>query len=342
MNSSPAEAFARTAAYADEVVRAGTYPAAALLVSDREGPMWTYVAPGDQGVGIDSIFPVASITKPIVAVAVMQLVERGLLRLDQPVAELIPGFDLHDKGAVTVRHLLTHTSGLSEDGAALERLTEARAPIDAYFDLASGATLRFPPGTRGEYSNLGFYVLANLVTRLSKTPYPAYLRERIFQPLGMADTGFAPPDPARAAPHHATPEHLSYRFSLAKPSGGLWSTVSDLARFGRAFLVEGQALLSESTRTEMTRLQTAGVAAARGKRPPAWRLGLGWFKPDPKRPDRCEEAFGHAGSTGSLLWVDPRRGFIFVFLSNVTRTNADSGVAERALDTVYDALRAPM
>src|SRR4051794_22620214 len=143
MRAQLAKISAAAAAFADEMVGSGAYPTAVLLLADGEGEVWTHVAPGDTGVTVDSIFPVASLTKPVVAVAVMQLVEDGAIGLDDPVAKFIPEFELQGKGAITVRHLLTHTSGLAPSDKVLERLKAARAPIDAYFAVANEAALRF-------------------------------------------------------------------------------------------------------------------------------------------------------------------------------------------------------
>ena len=100
---------------ADEAVKNGPQPCAVIAVADREKTLWTHVSPGADGVGLDSIFLIASITKPIVATAVMQLVEQGKLLLSAPVATYLPEFAANDKGAVTAWHLLTHSSGLEED-----------------------------------------------------------------------------------------------------------------------------------------------------------------------------------------------------------------------------------
>src|SRR4051812_43206665 len=145
----------------DEIVRSRVYPSAAVLLGNHDGIVWTHVAPGDEGVRIDSAFPIASVTKPIVAAAVMQLLEGGYLRLDDPVSKFVPGFEAHGKDAVTIRHLLTHTSGLAGDRGTIRRLKSSHAPMTAYLEAARATSLRFEPGTHGAYCSLGFFVLAD-------------------------------------------------------------------------------------------------------------------------------------------------------------------------------------
>lgn len=328
---------------ADEAVQQGKLPNIAIGCSNREQTLWTHVVPGADGVLIDSLFPIASITKPIVATAVMQLVEQGRLLISDTVASFVPEFAQQGKERITVWHLLTHTGGLIEEGERLLRLVAQRAPAAAYLDVACAASLRFEPGTQYEYGNLGFVLLAELITRISGQPYPAYLREHMFAPLGMSDTDFGPVDRSRAAPSHnfgdaATQE---YYHTLATPHGGLWSSAADLLRFGRVFLNNGQSpdyrLLSPAAWAAMTKLHTGGLQRLVDGQLKQAVSGLGWAKPMPTSVILASErSFGHGGSTGCFIWIDPAADLVFVLLSS--QWGSDHSVAQRAINAVYGAL----
>ena len=303
-------------------------------------------AGGDQ-VTTDHIFLLASISKPIVATAVMQLVEDGLLFLNDPVAHYIPEFDRPGKAPVSVWHLLTHTSGM-EEAAWFESLGRARAPAAAYFQAACQSGLHFRPGARFEYCTLSWVILGELITRLGGLPYPEYLQRRVFAPLGMTATSF---DPGAANAHRTAPVHgtdawgegaLEYFVGTAAPGGGLWSTAADLVRFGQAFANGGAwgdtRLLAPALVEWMTREHTRGLVALVDGHPEPAHYGLGWSKDSlagtlPGSPAVVE----HGGATGTLLWVDPEWDLVFVFLTN--HWDIATNVPRRALQAVYGALR---
>lgn len=333
----------RVAEIADEAVGRGKLPSIAISWGDRERMVWSHVAPGDDGVALDSLFPIASITKPIVATAVMQLVEQGRLLLSDPVASFVPEFAQQGKQHVTVWHLLTHTSGLSESSQDLLALVAQRAPASAYLHAACAVGLRFEPGSQYEYGNLSFVLLAELITRLSGQPYPEYIRERILAPLGMDETTFRPVDPGRVAPSHnfGDAAMLEYYHTLSSPHGGLWSSVADLQKLGRAFLnggqIPGYRLLSPAALEAMTRLHTGGLMRVVDGRRKQAVSGLGWAKAMPTSTILASErSFGHGGGTGCFLWIDPAWELVFVFLSS--RWGSDHDVPQRAINAVYGAL----
>lgn len=328
---------------ADEAVARDKLPSIVIACSNREQTVWSYVAPGDDGVTLESLFPIASITKPVVATAVMQLVEQGRLLVSDPVASFVPEFAQQGKQHVTAWHLLTHTSGLSESSQTLLALVAQRAPASAYLDAACAAGLSFEPGSQYEYGNLGFVLLAELITRLSGQHYPQYIREQILAPLGMHETAFGPVDTGRAAPSHnfGDAATMEYYHTLSTPHGGLWSSATDLQKLGRAFLNDGQSpgyrLLSPAAWAAMTRLHTGGLMrVVDGQRKQAVS-GLGWAKPMPTNTILASErSFGHGGGTGCFLWIDPQWELVFVFLSN--RWGSDHNVPQRAINAVYAAL----
>ncbi|MGI8589024.1 MAG: serine hydrolase domain-containing protein [Chloroflexia bacterium] len=335
------ERLGYAAAVAEEAVQSGTHPSAVIAVADSAKTVWTHLVPGADGAALDSIFLVASISKPIVATAVMQLVEEGRLMLNRPVADYLPEFGAVGKEQVTTWHLLTHTSGLEEQRWLLEA---ERTPVTSrrLYEFACQSDLHFEPGSRCEYCSLTFNILAELITRLGGLPYPDYLREHILAPLGMRDTAFQPPDTARAMPvqDFGGPERTAAYSALAVPGGGLWSTAADLVAFGQTFLRggrrDGYRLLGPAALGMMTGLHTSGMTEMVEGRAKAFRYGLGWGKPHPDASLASPSAYGHGGATGTLLWVDPTWDLVFVFLTN--RWEVGNDVATRVLNAVYGAL----
>src|SRR5690349_11654912 len=154
----------------EEAVESGAYPCGLLAVANSKQTVSTYLVPGADHVAADSIFPIASITKPIVATAVMRLVEEGRLLLNVPVATYLPEFGANGKERVTTWHLLTHTSGLEEQhwwAELVERWGQPDAtepfPPNILYDMARRSHLRFAPGTRCAYCGLSFSVLGELI-----------------------------------------------------------------------------------------------------------------------------------------------------------------------------------
>jgi CubicO group peptidase (beta-lactamase class C family) len=335
----------RAFAVVDAAVQAGDLPTGVLAVATRSKTvrLEAFSRPGGDTVGPDHIFLLASISKPILATAVLQLVEDGLLLLAEPLTRVIPEFAQPGKDVVTPWHLLTHTSGL-EEMAWIDALGIARVPAFAYIQAVCRSNLHFPPGTRFEYNTLSFSLLAEGITRLTGVPYPDYLQQRIFGPLGMAGTSFdpGPANAARTVPAHNTGDWLDYYKTLQVAGGGLWSTAADLVRFGQAFLNGGRHgdyhLLAPATIALMTRDHTDGLLElVEGQAKPA-HAGLGWRKPTLSDPLLGSPAtFGHGGATGTYLWVDPDWDLVVVFLTN--QWGIETPVPFRAIQSVYRALR---
>ncbi len=335
----------------NEAVQAQAVPSAVLAVATSRDTVRLQAfsrAGGDQ-VAPDTIFLLASISKPITATAVMQLVEDGLLVLSDPLTRYIPEFAQPGKPTVTAWNLLTHTSGMEEAGW-WQGLTRCGAPAAAFFEAACQSPLHFPPGTRYEYNTLSFFILAELVTRLSGMPYAEYLQRRVLAPLGMVDTSFDPGrDNPRAAPVHGfhpdpavAESALRHWVSLAAPGGGLWSTAHDLIAFGQAYLNGGRhgdyQLLAPATIELMTRDHVAGLEELVEGRPQPAHYGLGWGKSSLSgRLPGSPRAFEHGGATGTGLWVDPEWDLVFVYLTN--QWGVEDHVRNCALQAVYSALR---
>jgi CubicO group peptidase (beta-lactamase class C family) len=333
-------------------VRSGLIPSAVLAVANAAGPLRVEAFPGDSRATTDSIYQIASITKPIVATAVMQLVERGLLDLQAPVQRVVPEFIAPPSGpglpgaeAVTTWHLLTHTSGVADlDNELLARERPDRA---AMLDRVCRTPLSFVPGSRFDYNSLSFALLGEIIRRLDGRDYPDYLRAQILEPLGMADTAFSPTDRARAVrsafPNIPAPLQAfasKYFDSLQLPGGGLWGTAADLLRFGRAMLGGGRLgdaqVLGSPVLAEMTRDQTVGLVEP-GPPPTMVHYGLGWGLPGLTRQTTASSrAFGHGGATGTRLLIDPDADLVVVYLAN--RWGAGDEPSLAAVQAVLTAL----
>ena len=332
-------------------VAAGELPAAVLAVADRHGLIRLgAIGPGRERVTPRSRFMIASITKPIFATSVLQLAEAGRLDLDRPVTADLPEFRPPPAApgqaggeAITPRMILCHTAGLDEDW---ERIRRERPSAQRIYEALCSTPLRFAPGSRFRYASNSWYALGRLVERLSGVPYPRLLRERVLEPLGMAETGFALPAHDRAPVHgfgphpRQVPIYVRLFTRLAHPAGGLWSTTQDILRFGQAMLaggqLDGRRVLGASWLSEMTRSQTEGlVDDEEPGREPHYALGWGRSGLDAGRPGSAA-VFDHGGSSAGRLWVDPQVGLVVVMLAN--RWGSSSRHALAVIGTVYDIL----
>jgi CubicO group peptidase (beta-lactamase class C family) len=329
------------------MVATGGYASAVAAVSDGTTVRWSRATSGTTVATIDTIFPLASITKPILATAVMQLAERGLLLLGDPVAAYLPEFGRNGKERVSIWHLLTHSSGLAEfDPAARAALDGAyirREPRAAHYAIICDLGLDHPPGARQRYSRVPWSILAELIARIGGRDYPVWLLDEIFIPLGMRDTGFVPADPTRlvrepaALPELDTPEAWAYRDSLATD---LYSTVPDLLAFGRALLSGGPGgagrVIGAGAVAAMATPQPDLVTEEDGALRPVTTQGLGWALRSPRGNILgSPRGFGHAGGTGGWLWIDPGYDLAFALLSNSARLSQDWGM--RLLNAAYGA-----
>ncbi|MBN2910469.1 beta-lactamase family protein [Polycladomyces sp. WAk] len=272
----------------------------------------------------NTLYDVASLTKLFTATAVMRLIEHGRLSLDAPLGRYLSDFAGEGKESITVRHLLSHTSGLP----ANLPLYQTPGPPEKRIRLAMGAKPVATPGTRYIYSDIGYMVLGELVHRVSGKSLDQYMQEQILQPLSMSSTAFRPPDAwkAKIAPteEQTVPlrglvwgeVHDENAWALGGVAGhaGLFSTAGDLARFGQMFLNEGSwdgvRVLRPSSVREMFRLQTPALSHV--------ERGLGWELHQPR--DRGEHAegkrAGHTGFTGTSIVLDREEGWMLIVLTN--------------------------
>jgi uncharacterized protein YbbC (DUF1343 family)/CubicO group peptidase (beta-lactamase class C family) len=270
---------------------------------------------------LDTIFDLASLTKVIVtSTAVMQLVEVGKVRMNDPVAKYLPEFAQNGKEDVTVRQLLTHYSGLEPD---LDLKSTWEGKQTAYA-MAMAETPVDPPGSKFSYSDINFIILGELVERVSGESLDEYAVRHIFAPLKMLYTRFVPPAAWRvkiAPTQYDENEHMlrgvvhdpsARRMGGVAGHAGLFSTGDDLAKFAQALLNGGGGILSALSVEKMTRPEQPPAA-------PVLR-GFGWDIDSPFSSNRGDflpvGSYGHTGFTGTSMWIDPATHSYIILLTN--------------------------
>jgi CubicO group peptidase (beta-lactamase class C family) len=265
---------------------------------------------------VDLPFLIASPTKPMTASAVLWLRDRRELTLDDPVTKYLPAFSGGDRGLVTIRHLLTHTSGLPDMLPENTELRRQHAPLAEFVARTCRTPLLFTPGEKVSYQSMGVLLAAAIVEKISGEPMPGFVARTLFGPLDMRQTSFglggrSIPDTAQCQVPEAERSdwdwNSPYWRNLAAPWGGAHATARDLATFLDAFASPADAVLSAATRREMTAIQTGTL------RP---RFGLGWQREPGAFGRTCSaDTFGHFGSTGTMIWHDPATATTFVLLT---------------------------
>jgi len=284
----------------------------------------------------DTIFLIASITKPIVCAAVVQLVEQGRLRLDELVADIVPEFAEGGKESVTVRHLLTHTSGLPDMIPENHAFRAAHEPLAAFVARICELDLLFAPGTRISYQSCGIAMLGEIAERLQGRPLPQVLRSAFFEPLGLEDTALGRLEdrrqreakirlpPTSDSGGDGTDWHWNsdYWRNFAAPWGGMLTTAAELTALCQVFLLGGQVngtrVLSKAAVQAMTQDQTAVMYSLPESERSRQRRGLGWQLTNGSLYGdlTSRNTFGHGGATGTVAWMDPQTEVTFVLLTN--------------------------
>jgi len=281
----------------------------------------------------DTIFDLASLTKVVATTtAVMQLVEQGRVRLNDPVAKYLPEFAQNGKEDITLRQLLTHHSGLGPD---LDLKTAWQGKAVAYA-MAFAETPVDPPGSKFTYSDVNFIVLGALVERVTGETLDEYCERHIFTPLKMTHTRFLPPAAWRAniAPtQYDENEHMLWgvvhdptarRMGGVAGQAGLFSTADDLAKFAQTLLDGGHGILSPLSIEKMTSPQQPPTA-------PVLR-GFGWDIDSPFSSPRGillpVGSFGHTGFTGTSMWIDPTTKSYIILLTNAVHPRGKGNVVE--------------
>jgi CubicO group peptidase (beta-lactamase class C family) len=282
----------------------------------------------------DALFLIASPTKPVTVTAVMMLVERGLLALDDRVAAYVPAFAASGKGEVQIRHLMTHTSGLPDMVPSNDKLRRAHQPLSAFVQETCTLALLFPAGTRVNYQSMGIAMLAEIVHQVTGVTLADFLAKEVFGPLGMTDTslGWQPAKRERIASVRVPAElekadwnwNSPYWLGLGAPWGGLLTSPSDFAIFCQMMLNGGTfgkvRLLSPATVRAMTTNQLAAMPQVPEEERRGRPWGLGWRLNWPAHSANFGDllgprAYGHWGATGTLVWIDPDTEAFFVLFT---------------------------
>jgi CubicO group peptidase (beta-lactamase class C family) len=349
--------FARAFTLIRDAIAQHAFPGAALAVTHRgvlvasQGfGRFTYEGDSPE-VHPDTIFDLASLTKVAATTAVAMLLhERGKLDLQEPLATTMPEFvsmspkhEQAQRAAVTIRMLLAHSSGLP----AYERLYEF---ANTHRDLVHGALtarLTAPPGTRAEYSDVGFILLGEVLAGKAGMPLDVFARQEIFMPLGMSRTRFKPPAEWKAEiPPTEKDEKFRGRviqgevndenaYVMAGVAGhaGVFAPATDVARFAECMLRGGAPILKPETVKLFTQRESS---------PPGTTRALGWDTPS--RPQSSsgkffsDASFGHLGFTGTSLWIDPDRKLSVTLLTNRTWPDRSSQAIREVRPAVHDAI----
>lgn len=356
------ERLNRAYSLVEAMTRSGEVPAAAVCVGQRGGlhepTFFGYMSPdpGAPEVTPETLFLVASLTKPVTVAGVMRLMERGELTLDDPVARFVPEFGQNGKEGVTLRHVMTHTSGLPDMPPGNLALRATHAPLARFIDVVTRVTLDFAPGTEVRYQSMGTAMLGEVIARVAGVSLPEFLKAVLFDPLGMNETslGLREGTRERVASIRLEPEQEGtdwgwnslYWLTLGAPWGGLITSPLDYARFCRMMLnggeIDGTRVLSRATVRAMTSNQLEGMPdiPRTDRRCRPWGLGwrLGWPGQSAHFGDLLgPRSFGHWGATGTLCWADPDADAFLVLL-----TTQPAGEQGRHLATLSNAFAAAL
>ena len=329
----PAANWSRIDAAVRRSIEAGEIPGAVVLIG-HDGKVVYRKAFGNrslrprQGMTTDTVFDLASLTKVVATTpSIMQLLEQGRFRLNDPVAKYLPGFAQNGKDEITIRQLLTHFSGLPPDIPQKPAWSGYETGVAKAFAVSPA----FPAGSHFEYSDINFVVLAELVRKLSGERIDRYALEHVWKPLGMDHTRYLPPASwlSKIAPTGVDGRGRSLRGVVNDPTAssmdgvtgdaGSFSTADDLAKYAQALLnggvgENGHRILSPQSVVKMTTPQSPpNIPDVRG---------LGWDLDTPFSSNRGGflpiGSYGHTGFTGTSLWIDPSSNTYVIILANDT------------------------
>jgi len=335
----------------EKAIAARAFPACSLAITFR-GELVAHKAlgrftydPASPEVTTASLFDLASLTKVVAMTAMaMILYERGLLDLEAPVSAIVPEFANNDsrRREVTLRMLLAHSSGLP----AYEKLFLRAGTREDLLQAASTTPLAAAPGTRAEYSDIGFIILGVVLERLADETLGAFCQREIFGPLGMANTTF---NPTRALKDSIPPtaDDRTFRHRIIQGEvqdenasilggvaghAGLFSTAEDLALFAHAMLNAGYPILRPTTVELFSRRESAPEGTSRA---------LGWDTPSPPSQSGkyfSSRSFGHLGYTGTSLWIDAERQLSIILLTNRTWPDCQNEAIKQVRPAFCDAV----
>ena len=316
-------AFDQAVKVLSQAAKSGQIDAASLVVQQKGN---TLIQSFGKAASKDAIFLLASISKPISSTAFMTLYDQEELSLDDLVSKFISEFKSDGREKITVRQLLTHTSGLPDQLPENAQLRAKHAPLKEFIERAIRTPLRFAPGSRYSYASMGILLASEIAQRITKKRFADFVDETVYQPLAMKHSAMgigeldwnvtqrcqveqAAPESGAGAPSSKNWDWNSHYWRhLGAPWGGAHGSASDVARFLQEFLhPEGKTVRTETAKI-MTRNHNPG-----GFR----RRGLGFDLSPNLGPRNSKTAFGHTGSTGTLCWADPESDTICVVLTTL-------------------------
>jgi CubicO group peptidase (beta-lactamase class C family) len=365
-SSSPRDSIVRESVrrVLDRALADSSFPGAIAIVGSRSRVIATYAvghldwapspAPDEH-----TLWDLASLSKVVgLTSAMMQLVEQRRVDLDAPLQRYLPDWIGPNKERVTVRHLLTHTSGLP----AFKAYDEITHSADSLAKLMFATPLDTVPGVRMVYSDIGAYMLGRLVERISGQTLDSYVHDHVFAPLQMSETMYRPPASllARIAPTEVDPrrgglvrgkvhDERAYYLGGVSAHAGIFSSAHDLARFARMYLnggtLDGVRIFGQPVIAQFTAYADSTFS----------NRGIGWQKPDlPGMPFASPSAawagqfmstaaFGHTGFTGTSIAIDPVNDVFIILLTNrvnpTRNNNKITGVRRQLADAVMTAIR---
>ncbi len=275
-----------------------------------------------------TLYLVASLTKPVVATAVLIAVQDGLFSLNERIHNYLPGWNKGEKRSITIRNLLSHTSGLPDQLPGNLEMRNSHATLNQFYQGILDVSLDYTPGTQAAYQSMGFVVLQKLMEKVTGVPLREYIQQKIFKPLGMTNSylGFADDEQVddilkRVAPVDI-PEYLQgnagdwnseYWQKLGAPWGGMLSTPQDMLKFcvdtlARNF-INPASVISPALATEASKNQLLFFESMNSRDQTHRPWGLGWRHNWKTHRETfgdllSEETIGHWGATGCVMWVD--------------------------------------
>lgn len=330
----------------EQAVEAKLVDAAVLHVTHRED---SFTRPFGKGVSENAMFLLGSVSKPINIAAVMAVFDQEKFQLDDPVRKFLPEFTGGGRDDVTIRHLLTHVSGLPDQVAGNNELRKSHAPLSKFAEETIKTPLEFAAGSKYQYSSMGILLATQIAEVISGQDILTLVERTIFKPLEMKHSAqglgkfpqdaMVPVQMEGAAPESGGGDpnakdwdwNSAYWRKLGAPWGGTHCSAPDIGRFLDEFLhARGKAIRPETARL-MTRNHNPDGLTPRG-------LGFGVGKASGS-PGCSERTFGHTGSTGTLCWADPASNTVCVVLTSLPRRGAKQHPRERAAEQVAAAVR---
>jgi beta-N-acetylhexosaminidase len=344
--------FANTDSLIEEAIIDSAFPGAVLLIS-KDGEIihekaygrFTY-EPTSPKVSINSIFDLASVSKVVgTTTAVMMLIDKGDLKLDDKVIEYLPEFNNNGKENITIRNLLLHNSGL----AAFKKYYDVFSTAEEVVNDIMNLTPEQEPGSKYVYSDLGMITLQKVIEKISGKTLDKFLEENLFIPLGMNSTMYNPPPELK---DNCMPTELddfwrmrqlqgevhderAYMLNGVAGHAGIFSTANDLAKFLQMILQKGNYQGKQYIKPETIELFTKKQSNQSSR-------GLGW---DTKSPEGSSAgkyfdltSYGHTGYTGTSVWTDPTKNLFVILLTNRVYPTRNNNKISRVRPLIHDAI----